>query len=347
MDSDRDSGKPGLVARADEARRLARSEPEAAERQARAVLAEAREAGDSAALLRAHYTLGAIAVMDARYEEAVGLVAEGSAELAALGVGSSPELLNVQGTAYRYLGMYGLATERLLQAERLVRESDKPELVHPVLNNFALALSEIGEKEKAYGLFVEAEAAARAAGNDYVVLLTRSNIGSALTNLGRLDEALALLEATVESSRAAGLDSVLADALDNLGQARTASGSLREAETDFRSALAIERRLGQAAVASLTREHLAENLLLQGRFAEAEAEARGAYEAARRADHASLRASSVLARAKALEALGRFREAAEAYRERVELDAADARAEGRAAYRELSARLAREAEALG
>ena len=324
---------PSLAAQAREALKLSDKDAPRAEALAREILAAALKAGDRKAVLLSRYALGWIAVDAARFEEAAALAAEGLAELAAAGEPASPKLLNLEGSAYRYLGMRGLAVERLQAAAALARSSGRAEDQYPVLNNLALVLLDVGEAEKALELHFEAEAAADAAGAAAALLGIRSNRGRILIELGRTEEAVPTLEETIAGAREPGLEPILADALAELGRAKTLLGKLKEGEADLRAAREIERRLSRTAKASQAREVLAENLLAQGRLAEAEAESRAACEAARVSGFEPLLSASVLLRARALEALGRYREAAEAYRERIELDEARNKAEGRAALR--------------
>ncbi len=319
--------------RIESALRLVERDPGAAEVLARSLVEEARRSGELRAIGRAAYALAVALVARGEHAMAAHIAFEATAEFEALGAPSPCELLSIRGSAYRNLGMLGLAISLQTEALEKARATADRLPLAPFLNNLASSLSDAGEHEAALALLAEAETAAGL--GVAAIEGIRTNRALVLVRMGRSAEARKLLTQAVARFRDQGAERSLAEALSALGEAFGAEGRAGEGEAALREALALARKLGLGAAAAEARARLADNLFAQGRMSEAEAEARAAADAARRSGARSVLAAAIYTQGRALEARGRYQEAAAAYRERLELRPACARAEGREAFRAL------------
>ncbi len=324
-------GEAELLAQAEVAIHRIAASPREAEGLAQTCLAAALAAGAEQAARRARYALAAAHLALGDYEQAANIAAQGRKLAEEEGSVAPPELLNIEGSAHRYLGRYALSVTRLLEAAELAEAASgegADSLRYPIHNNLGLVLLEIGEAERAYELLIMAEREAEAAYAPQAAATVRANRGRVLVELGRAREALELLA----DADAAPTPKCRAAMLLHRGHAHDALCEYSAAEAAYRAALVSAEAPGFASLAAEIRARLARTLLAQGRYAEAEAEARHAEDETRGRGYAALLAEALETRGRAFEALCRFREAAEAYRESIELAAVEAKAAGRAAF---------------
>ena len=209
-----------------------------AEAALRRVLAEATEAGDGVATVRAQVALGMTAASAGRHDEAISLLSDAIAS-GTLDPATRPDVYATLGRSYAASGQQAKAVELWDESLAAVREETPEDVAARVrfATYLSYALADLGEFERAEAVVSEAIDSARGLADPY----TQIRLYWARARLAGLQErpsvalryarrALALLEATEDTFHLARAHLLCATAMNAQGKGEEAWPHLEQAE---------------------------------------------------------------------------------------------------------------------
>lgn len=159
------------------------------------------------------------------------------------GLRNRGQVLNLLGTAYRYLGRYDQALEQYRQALALTDTLAEPVRASRIRMNMATVHEERGEMTTAFRYYLQGLRQAEASGDSTYLAVVLNNVGETYTADGQPGEALYYLERSWELSGRIGYPYGMLLSANNTANAHSEMGNTGEALSWYRRALELHPRV--------------------------------------------------------------------------------------------------------